>query len=79
MKKLETKDLTPALLQEVMKMTTPAEVVAFFQTKDYEVSEAGAQKILDYLNHKMVELEDDDLDNVSGGGSYGCGGGSTFV
>ena len=71
MKKLQTSDLTPALLQEVMKLSTAKEVVAFFRSKDLEVSEEGAQKLLDNLSRQAVELGDDDLDKVTGG----CGGG----
>lgn len=67
MKKLQTSDLTPALLQEVMKLSTAKEVVAFFRSKDLEVSEEGAQKLLDNLRRQAVELGDDDLDKVTGG------------
>ena len=67
MKKLKMNDLTPELLKEVTKLSTPQEIIAFFQTKDYEVSEKGAQKILDYLKEQKCELEDDELDKISGG------------
>ena len=70
MKKLKTSDLTPAMLMEVKKLSTASEVAAFFQEKDYELSEAGAQKILDYLNKEVVELGEEDLAKVAGG----CGG-----
>ena len=71
MKKLQMNDLTPELLQEVMKLSDPKDVVAFFQSKDYEVSEEGAQKILENLKDHALELNVDDLENVAGGG---CGG-----
>ena len=64
MKKLQTSDLTPALLQEVLKLSAAKEVVAFFASKDLEVSEEGAQKILDHLKKEAVPLADDDLDRL---------------
>ena len=73
MKKLQMNDLTPELLQEVMKLSDPKDIVAFFQSKDFEVSEEGAQKILDTLKDQVLELDVDDLENVAGGG---CGGGN---
>ena len=75
MKKLQTSDLTPALLQEVLKLSAAKEVVAFFASKDLEVSEEGAQKILDHLKKEAVPLADDDLDKVTGGCGGGGGGG----
>ena len=70
MKKLQTSDLTPALLTEVKKFSEPQEVVAFFKEKDFEVSETAAKKILDYVKDETRELSADDLAKVSGG----CGG-----
>ena len=70
MKKLQMIDLTPEILKEVKSFTNPQDVVAFFASKDYEVTEAGAQKILDYLKEQVHELEDDELGKISGG----CGG-----
>ncbi len=71
MKKLQTSDLTPALLTEVMKLNDPKEVVAFFESKGFEVSEKAAQKILDHVKKAPTELSLDELSKVSGGcGDY---------
>ena len=75
MKKLQMKDLTPAMLSEVKGLDTPEEVAAFFAARGYEVSEKGAQKILDYLRKQAYELDDSELDKVAGG--CNVSGGST--
>ena len=77
MKKLQMKDLTPAILTEVSKLGEPKKVVDFFAEKGFEVTEEGAQKILSRISKDERALDLDELEHVSGGCGDGGSSGTT--
>ena len=71
MKKLQLKDLTPEILEEIAKMNVPSEVVEHFAKKDLEISEKAAETLLAEAKKGELKLDEESLKNVAGG----CGGG----
>lgn len=66
MKKLTLADLDPEMMKAMSEMKSTDEIIAFCKSKGYEVSEAGASRILEQFE-KVNELSLDDLDSVAGG------------
>ena len=70
MKKLTFKDLTPELLKELFPLATAAEIIEACKKKDLEISERGAEKLLEQFK-KANDLSKEDLKGIAGGGYYG--------
>ena len=70
MTKLQVRDLTPEVLEEVAKLENAEAVKAYFAGKDIEVSDKIAGLIVEHVKEGKLELTDETLDAVSGG----CGG-----
>lgn len=66
MKKLQLKDLTPDLMKEIVECGAPAGIVELLKGKDFEISEEGAEKILEQIS-KADSLSIEDLEKVAGG------------
>lgn len=62
---------SPELMQKANLAKTPEELQALAKESGMDITPEQAQEYFDRL-HKTGELDDDELDNVSGG----CGGGS---
>jgi len=73
MKKLQLKDLTPELLDEVSKLENPEAVIKYFEGKDFEISADAAKLLFDESKKGNVELSDETLASVAGGGLCGDG------
>ncbi|MCR5491216.1 MAG: hypothetical protein K6F32_03705 [Bacilli bacterium] len=71
MRKLQIKDLTPEMLKEVSALETKEDVVAYFAAKDLEISLGGAEKLLEESKKEDLELDEETLANVAGGGCFG--------
>lgn len=66
MKKLTLADVTPGMMEIMSGMKSTEEIIAFCESKGFEISEVGAAKILNQFK-KVDELTFDDLSAVSGG------------
>ncbi len=66
MKKLTIADLTPAMMEAISKMKTPDEIIAFCESKGFEIAEDGAKRILEQID-KVNGLTASDLEAVAGG------------
>lgn len=66
MKKLTLSDLNPKMMKAMSGMESTDEIIAFCESEGFEISEEGAQRILDQFK-TVNELSLDDLDNVAGG------------
>jgi len=75
MAKLQLKDLTPELLAEVRGCNNADEVVKFFADKGFEISPKVAERIFEECKKGDVELTDEELAVIAGGGN--CGGGNS--
>lgn len=71
---LQIESLTPEILAELQKLTNEEEVIAYFKKKGYDVSKDLAKRVLDGIKGDQMELTDEELKMVSGGG---CGGKTT--
>ena len=71
MKKLTTKDMTPAFMKELSLMDSAEKIMEFCKEKGFEISAAGAEKLLDQFRKVLSlsenELSDDALDAAVGG------------
>lgn len=67
MTKLQVRDLTPEVLEEVAKLENAEAVKAYFAGKDIEVSDKIAGLIVEHAKEGKLELTDENLDAVSGG------------
>jgi hypothetical protein len=71
MEKLTIKDMTPAFMKELSLMDSVEKIMEFCKEKGYEISAAGAEKLLDQFRKVLSigenELSDDALDAVVGG------------
>ena len=71
MKKLTTKDMTPAFMKELSLMDSAEKIMEFCKEKGFEISAAGAEKLLDQFRKVLFlsenELSDDALDAAVGG------------
>lgn len=74
MAKLQVKDLTPELLAEMKDLQSGAEVKEFLASKDYEISDNGAEIIASQLSEGETDLTEEQLAAVSGG----CSGGGDY-
>ena len=66
MKKLTLADLDPAMMEAMSGMASTDEVIAFCASKGFEISEEGAERILNQFK-TVNELSLDDLQGVAGG------------
>lgn len=66
MKKLTLADLDPKMMEAMSGMTSTDEIIAFCASKELEISEEGARRILDQFK-TVNELSLDDLQGVAGG------------
>ena len=74
MAKLQLKDLTLELLNEMKESESAQEVKEFLADKGYEVSDRGAELIFEQLQEGEVELNDEQLKAIAGG----CGSGGNY-
>ena len=74
MAKLQVKDLTPELLAEMKDLQSGKEVKEFLESKDFEISDKGADIIASQLKEGTSDLTDEQLAAVAGG----CGGGGNY-
>ena len=74
MRKLTLSDLNPEMMKAMSSMKSADEIIAFCESKGFEISEEGANRILNQFE-KVHELSLDDLDVVAGGRA--CNGGSS--
>ncbi len=61
--------ITPELIEKAKQAKTPEELIALAKENGEELTEESAKAYFDQF-HKTGELNDDELDNVAGGG---CG------
>lgn len=66
MRKLTLSDLDPKMMKAMSSMQSTDEVIAFCESKGFEISEEGASRILTQFE-KVNELSLDDLDAAAGG------------
>ncbi len=66
MKKLQEKDLTPELMNQLAKLKSSEEIISFLKEKGFEISEKGAERFYKQLQ-MAIELSEKELDNVAGG------------
>ncbi|MBQ2945522.1 MAG: hypothetical protein IJD95_03020 [Clostridia bacterium] len=64
------KNLTPEMIEKAKAAKSVEELLALAKENEVEIPEEAAKALFEQLNPKSGELDDDDLDNVSGGG---CG------
>lgn len=66
--------------EKLSKMTTPEEVISFFEENGYTYSDEAKKEIMELSKHyNEGELTEDDLAEVSGGWSWGLFGAGTAV
>lgn len=61
---------TPEMIEKAKVAKSAEELLALAKENEVEIPEEAAKALFEQLNPKSGELDDDDLDNVSGGG---CG------
>ena len=66
MRKLTLSDLDPKMMKAMSSMQSTDEVIAFCESKGFEISEEGASRVLTQFE-KVNELSLDDLDAAAGG------------
>ena len=66
MKKLQEKDLTPELMNQLAKLKSSEEIISFLKEKGFEISEKGAERFFKQLQ-MAIELSEKELDKVAGG------------
>lgn len=66
MEKLQLKDLTPELMKEIAECGDPAGIVELLKGKNFEISEKGAEKILEQIS-KADSLNVEELEKIAGG------------
>ena len=71
MARLQIKDITPELLEEMRDSESPEEIKEFLDGKGFEVSDRGAELIYEQLSEGEVELTDEQLKAVAGGCGFG--------
>ena len=64
------KNLTPEMIEKAKAAKSVEELLALAKENNFEMNEEEAKTYFAQLNPKSGELDDDDLDNVAGGG---CG------
>lgn len=64
-------NLTPEMIEKAKEAKSAEELLALAKKNDVEMTEEEAKAYYLQLNPPSGELDDDDLDNVAGGG---CGG-----
>jgi len=62
------KGITPEMMEKAKNAKNAEELLALAKENGVAMSEDEAQMYYDQLNPKSGELDDDDLDNVAGGG-----------
>lgn len=63
-------EMNKELLQKAKEAQTVEELMTFAGENNLELSEESARAYFDQLHPKTGELDDDELDNVAGGGCY---------
>ena len=66
MKNLKMSDLTPEIMSDLMNLSSPEDVIAYFKTKDFEIGRGSANKILSQIK-KASAIGERELAAVSGG------------
>jgi len=64
------KNLTPEMIEKAKTAKSAEELLALAKDNGVEMTEDEAKTYFAQLNPKSGELDDDDLDNVSGGSCY---------
>ena len=67
MAKLQIKDLTPEVLEELSKLESEKAIQDYFATKGIEVSDNLARNIKEYIDKGAKELTEEELEKVAGG------------
>lgn len=67
------KHLQPDMIKQAAKAKNPEELMAFAAEQGIELTEEAAATLMSQLNTAHGQLDDDELENVSGGGCYSNG------
>ena len=67
MSKLQIKDLTPEVLEEISKLENEQAIKDYFAAKGFDVSEKLAKTLKEHAEKGGEELTEEELAKVSGG------------
>ncbi|MBQ4255654.1 MAG: hypothetical protein II721_06690 [Bacilli bacterium] len=67
MAKLQIKDLTPEVLEEISKLENEQAIKDYFAAKGFDVSDNLAKTLKEHADKGGEELTEEELEKVSGG------------